>query len=144
MQCKFYWQIGKQFFNLLIDFFMHIFQLNFCFVFWLTHELKFGSFQASFLLTKCISHLEILWFCLYFFHVFLWFFFSLFLFLLVVLSSFGKFWISDSSEADSISDLIFDWILIRFTKIIYDWFWFGFSIRYCRQIWLFCWVQWWV
>lgn len=52
MQCKFYWQIGKQFFNLLIDFFMHIFQLNFCFVFfWLTHELKFGSFQASFLLT---------------------------------------------------------------------------------------------
>lgn len=51
----------------------------FCF-FFLTLELKFGSFQVIFFFANLvwgISHLEILRFCLDFFHVFIWLFFFL-------------------------------------------------------------------
>lgn len=113
-----------------ISFFLIFFSF-FQLFFWLTHDLKFGSFQASFFLLTLCGAFRIWKFCdfacIFFmisfdFTVILFFFFLFFFFFCIqlVLSSVGKFWISDSSEADSISDFRFDfnWIfLIRFKEL---------------------------
>lgn len=128
MQCKFYWQIGKHFF--FLNFFLFFFNS----FFWLTHELNLALFKLVFFLLTLCGAFRIWKFCdfacIFFmfsfdFTVILFFFFLFSVFFFVcfklVLSSVGKFWISDSSEADSISDFRFDfnWIyfLIRFKEL---------------------------
>lgn len=57
--------------SFFLIFFVLFFQLFFLAYAWV----EFGSFQASFFFANLvwgISHLEILWFCLHFFHVFIW------------------------------------------------------------------------